>query len=295
MARYTLALASALLLAGPVAIAATPELPGPARLLPLPLLPQAGSIAVLRVIDRAREFPSRTPYVYLYREDAPATPIRLQVIRTSDGAVVYTPPLRAGQYHAEYYDTYASPNYTDGPKVATDFHVSAQGPVTLVEFHNPSLDHYFITANAAEIDALDSGRTAGWVRTGESFRALPPGELASYASPVCRFYGLPSAGLDSHFYSQSQAECDEVASRYPNQWLRETSEAFGVLTAIFPVTCEPDAGRRLYRLYNNRADANHRYTTSRTIVDEMTARGWTLEAAPYDSAYEPSYSMCVLP
>src|SRR5581483_5000272 len=35
-------------------------------------------------------------------------------------------------------------------------------PVTAVEFYNPQLDHYFVSALAADIDALDTGRIPGW-------------------------------------------------------------------------------------------------------------------------------------
>jgi hypothetical protein len=33
----------------------------------------------------------------------------------------------------------------------------------------------------------------------------------------------------------------------------------------------------VYRVFSNRADANHRYTTSRTIRDQMVASGWVAE------------------
>ena len=42
--------------------------------------------------------------------------------------------------------------------------------VTAVEYYYAGLDHYFMTASAAEIEALDSGRRPGWERTGESMR-----------------------------------------------------------------------------------------------------------------------------
>ena len=70
--------------------------------------------------------------------------------------------------------------------------------VTAVEYYNAALDHYFLTAASAEIDALNSGRLAGWQRTGES---LSVGEaprtrfFLEYAydgNPVCRFY-LPAS------------------------------------------------------------------------------------------------------
>ncbi len=38
--------------------------------------------------------------------------------------------------------------------------------VLAFEYQNESLDHYFFTASAPDIEALDSGRHAGWKRTG---------------------------------------------------------------------------------------------------------------------------------
>ena len=50
-------------------------------------------------------------------------------------------------------------------------------------------------------------------------------------------------------------------------------------------------GQPLYRLYNNRPDANHRYTVSTQIRDEMLAKGWILEGRYYAGA--DTYAMCI--
>jgi hypothetical protein len=47
--------------------------------------------------------------------------------------------------------------------------------VSVVEFYNASLDHYFITAIPNEISDLDNGVHAGWARTGETFNAYAIG------------------------------------------------------------------------------------------------------------------------
>jgi YVTN family beta-propeller protein len=47
------------------------------------------------------------------------------------------------------------------------------GPAPLldaVEYYNPVLDHYFLTAAPTEIYALDAGSVAGWARTGQTQR-----------------------------------------------------------------------------------------------------------------------------
>ena len=43
---------------------------------------------------------------------------------------------------------------------------SVATPVSVVEFYNASLDHYFITYVADEIAKLDNGTFKGWARTG---------------------------------------------------------------------------------------------------------------------------------
>jgi hypothetical protein len=163
--------------------------------------------------------------------------------------------------------------------VATALH---PGPVMAVEFHDDALDHYFISASAPDIDALDSGRIAGWKRTGASFAVFPaPGLSADAVNPVCRFYIPPQHG-DSHFFSASPDECATVlahASSDPNYsgFIEETDHAFYIalpdtLTGACPADTVP-----VYRLFDNRADANHRYTTDPAVKAAMIARGYIAE------------------
>ena len=42
-------------------------------------------------------------------------------------------------------------------------------PNAAIEFYHAGFDHYFVTQLPAEIDALDSGQTVGWTRTGRGF------------------------------------------------------------------------------------------------------------------------------
>ncbi len=46
-------------------------------------------------------------------------------------------------------------------------------PVTAVEYYRQAVDHYFISALQPDIDALDSGRLAGWARTGLLVQGVP--------------------------------------------------------------------------------------------------------------------------
>jgi hypothetical protein len=157
--------------------------------------------------------------------------------------------------------------------------------VSALEYYDASLDHFFYTASAPDIDALDSGRFAGWQRTGymfvirtstTNFIGAPLG-----VQPVCRFYIPPELG-DSHFFSASSEECEQVQQRFP-AFVLEAAAAFYVWRPYDASAslCESPwdyAGLvPVYRLWNGRADSNHRYTTDKAVRDAMVARGYTAE------------------
>src|SRR5207244_2964963 len=98
--------------------------------------------------------------------------------------------------------------------------------VDAIEFYNASLDHYFVTVFSDEINKLDTGVFVGWQRTGLDFKVIDPASSSPGDTPVCRFRGLPEAGLDSHFYSASPAECNEVAQKFPTAWQIESPNVF---------------------------------------------------------------------
>ena len=156
--------------------------------------------------------------------------------------------------------------------------VAIASDATVVEFYRVSADDYFITANAVEISYLDGGIIAGWTRTGETFRAWAPTDVPlPNGNPVCRFYGRPQAGLDSHFFTASQAECEVVADLFSPAWIFESPDVFEV---VLPNTVDgscPAGTVAVYRLYSNRANASHRYVTSLAIRSQMLAAGWIAE------------------
>jgi len=165
-----------------------------------------------------------------------------------------------------------------------------------IEYYDAALDHYFVTALADEIDAIDAERVSGWQRTGERF-SIGGGSNThpGLDRPVCRFYIPPGAG-DSHFYSASAEECAETQARFLGIVL-ETIGAFhaalpdpatGACPVFrgygFPVLLTP-----VYRLWNQRIDSNHRYTWRTAIRNEMISRGYLSEG------YGPmGVAMCVL-
>jgi len=151
-------------------------------------------------------------------------------------------------------------------------------PVLALEFYNAALDHYFVSDLAPDIDALDSGRIAGWARSGKSFKVWPIS--MGFLADVCRYYIPPEHG-NSHFFSASPAECAAVAALTgtdPNYsgYVLETSQVFSVALPDAGGAC-PNNWVPVYRLWNNRADSNHRYTTDAAIKAEMIARGYVPE------------------
>jgi hypothetical protein len=145
-------------------------------------------------------------------------------------------------------------------------------PATVVEFYNASLDHYFITWMPGEIAILDAGTTIkGWARTGRVFAAHTTPQ--SGTSEVCRFYIPPESG-DSHFFGRGATECSETRAKFPTFVLEDPQYMHVALPAAG--TC-PAATVPVYRVFSNRTDANHRYTTDRAVRDQMVTMGWLAE------------------
>ena len=99
---------------------------------------------------------------------------------------------------------------------------------------------------------------------------------------------LPPAE-DSHFFSASSAECAIVAAQHPT-FILENAAAFHIGLPD-PVTgvCGPGEAP-VYRLWNRRADTNHRYTIDPAIRAAMLAQGWIAEG------YGPNaVAMCAPP
>jgi cytochrome c553 len=145
--------------------------------------------------------------------------------------------------------------------------------VDVVEFYTAARDHYFISASIAEISDLDHGVHVGWTRTGLGFKAYAA--AVAGASPVCRFYIPPALG-DSHFYSASPTECAQVLATYPTFSFESPNVFYIALPDQASGGC-PTATVPVYRIWDNRADTNHRYTISLAIRQQMQALGWLPE------------------
>ena len=155
--------------------------------------------------------------------------------------------------------------------------------VPVIEYYWAARDHYFISANPTEIAALDAAPPGGWARTGQSFGAYA--QATGITSRACRFY-IPPAYGDSHYFSASPEDCAAVQVKFPI-FTYETQNAFYIdLPDINTGAC-PAGTVPVYRLWNNRADTNHRYTTSLAIRAQMLAKGYIAEG------YGPNaVSMC---
>ena len=143
---------------------------------------------------------------------------------------------------------------------------AAAGPaqtVDVIEFYNASLDHYFITYGAQEISDLDAGVRP---RLGAHHLWLQGVHDARKrgTSPVCRFY-IPPAQGDSHFFGRGhrgmQRHRGQVSDASSTR-IRRSCRCSCRWRA-----CVRRTRTEVYRVFSNRADANHRYMTDKAVRD----------------------------
>jgi hypothetical protein len=155
------------------------------------------------------------------------------------------------------------------------YRMAGGGPrlVEVVEFYNAALDHYFITHAEDEIAALDAGtRIRGWARTGRTFWTYTGPQDGT--SPVCRYYIPPPFG-DSHFFGRGRIECDATGRAHP-EFVLEDAAFMYLFMPLDDGSC-PYGARPVYRAFDRRADANHRYMADRNVRAQMVAAGWLAE------------------
>ena len=144
--------------------------------------------------------------------------------------------------------------------------------VPVVEYYNASLDHYFITWVTDEIAKLDAGTVIkGWTRTGKSFYTDSIAQTGT--SPVCRYYIPPNLG-NSHFFGRGAVECNATGAKNPSFILEDGAfmQMFLPVAGVCPANTT-----QVYRVFDNRPDANHRYMTDKATRDQMVAKGWLAE------------------
>ena len=79
---------------------------------------------------------------------------------------------------------------------------------------------------------------------------------------------------DSHFFGRGTAECDATGQRNPSFVLEDPAfmQMFLPVAGVCPANTT-----QVYRVFSNRADANHRYMTDKATRDQMVAKGWLAE------------------
>ena len=148
--------------------------------------------------------------------------------------------------------------------------------IDVVEFHDSDDDQYFLTGDEREIALLDQGALGtGWSRTGTSFKAWSVDATDASAQPVCRFFGTPGVGPNSHFYTGYVHECELV--RKDAHWIEE-----GVtFSARLPVDGACANGEktvmRLFRPGASVTASRHRYVVDAALASAMQGQGWVLE------------------
>jgi dienelactone hydrolase len=148
-----------------------------------------------------------------------------------------------------------------------------------IEYYNPSLDHYFVTADSNEVAVLDTQTIPGWFRTGDAFKVYVPD--ASVGVPACRFFGRPGIGPNSHFFTILPNECADVLAN--PLWIFE-GLVFRVDAPDVAGECAPDRVP-VVRMYNNGkgGQASHRYLTSHSEIAAMLLEGWIVEGTVFCS------------
>jgi hypothetical protein len=152
----------------------------------------------------------------------------------------------------------------------------APGISTVVEYYRADVDRYFVTADTAEISALDGAPDGTWERTGQSFRAWTGANAPAGLQPVCRFYAAAATGIDSHWFALDGAECDSLRQRRTGAWELETPAAFYVRLPDDAGRCA-DGTAPVYRFANGKEATNQRFTADATVRRTMLNRSWIPE------------------
>jgi serine protease len=150
--------------------------------------------------------------------------------------------------------------------------VAPPGTVPVIEYYDSSIDHYFITANPAEIAYLDVAASSFDPRTGELFYAWTDPTLApTNAVPVCRFY---AGGLiNSYYFTADAAQCQYIRANEAATWALQYAAAFYVLLPDSTGECASGT-LPVYKFFDNRFDANQRHTIDLSVRRAMINRAW---------------------
>jgi hypothetical protein len=162
-------------------------------------------------------------------------------------------------------------------------HATATAPnIEVIEYVSKGAEHYFMTGSADEKRLLDS-YPALYSKTGRGFSAWSSSAVSKPAEAVAvqRFY-VPSVA--SHVFT-SRANEIELLRSYP-----ASKFSFGFVdegVAFFAVAPSEDrcasGMKAIYRAFNNRSDANHRYSNDVKLQATMVSRGFSHENVAFCS------------
>jgi hypothetical protein len=125
--------------------------------------------------------------------------------------------------------------------------------VNTLDFPNAPGGHYFYASGSAEQATVDAGGAGKFVRTGRTF-------ASGGFVPVCRFYGSMSPGPNSHFFTASASECEELKAMQVTPTPASTQQWNFEGNGFYSVTPVADAQGQMqcmagtqpvYRAYNN--------------------------------------------
>ncbi|MEO8975986.1 MAG: hypothetical protein ABI552_09550, partial [Casimicrobiaceae bacterium] len=209
--------------------------------------------------------PARSLYVTL--PALPAGTYTLEVRMKPDPGYVSPPPVDTGN------------GFVDAGAILTTTFTVLDGEL-VIEYLDPTSDHYFMTPLASEIALLDAHQPpfSNWVRTGFSFAAYVNATAPAGTSPICRFFNdFFGNGKSSHFYAAQGLSCEQTISYFPD-WQLENPALFNVATPAISGVCAEDAVP-IYRLYNNGQGGapNHRFLTDMVERQKMIDMGWLPE------------------
>lgn len=198
-----------------------------------------------------------------------------------------------------YRATHVAGGLDDRLHIAIQAGVAARADETVAqEFYHPDLDHYFISAHPDETRMLLMQPELGWQATGLAFAVSPADMTTTDSLPVCRFYGDPVIGPNSHFFTAAGSECDaliELERATPPglpAWRLE-GLAFNTVVPDEAGECPAHAPFSVWRTYNGqrgdivngkREDANHRYTIQADEPLLGKRADWKVEGVAFCSA-----------
>ena len=196
-------------------------------------------------------------------------------------------PLPVGNYIARVSrqrrahddDRYHAPA-PDGSVVAFVVKSSSANAIDVTELFHSGRSHYFLSADRQEIDALLESPSAGWARTGQSFKV--PRTPVAGSTEVCRFQAAGATVPSARFLTLDSHECLSLKllqQLQPADQPRWNFEGIA-FAAHAPVhgSCANAAFslpvRRFHNGHATRGEGNHRYVVSDAIAATMRAKAW---------------------